>query len=110
MQRTDQALWKTHFVSAKQTAWGQAKKKYRDYHGFCYHDTSKWNLAKSGKKHVQLTHRITEQQRLWQIRFVKDAERRTKKHGLTGREIKDLNAFVKDKINETIKECNRNMH
>eukprot|EP00957_Ditylum_brightwellii_P042118 3189925-Ditylum_brightwellii.AAC.1 len=51
-----------------------------------------------------------EQQRLRQVRFVKDAERRAKKRGLTGREIKDLSAFVKDKIKETIKDCNRDMH
>eukprot|EP00957_Ditylum_brightwellii_P046926 3561804-Ditylum_brightwellii.AAC.1 len=55
-------------------------------------------------------HRITEQQRLWQVRFVKDAKRRAKKHGLTDREVKDLNAFVKDKIKETVKEHDCNMH
>eukprot|EP00957_Ditylum_brightwellii_P048657 3691996-Ditylum_brightwellii.AAC.1 len=55
-------------------------------------------------------HRITEQQRLHQVRFVKDAKRRAKKRGLTGREVKDLNVFVKDKIKETIKERDRNMH
>eukprot|EP00957_Ditylum_brightwellii_P011338 857339-Ditylum_brightwellii.AAC.1 len=41
---------------------------------------------------------------------MKDAKRQAKKCSLTGREVKDLNAFVKDKINETIKEHNRNMH
>eukprot|EP00957_Ditylum_brightwellii_P143343 10920104-Ditylum_brightwellii.AAC.1 len=46
-QRTDQALWKTHFTSAKQTAWGKQRKKYCVYHGLCYHETSKCNLAKS---------------------------------------------------------------
>eukprot|EP00957_Ditylum_brightwellii_P176839 13470028-Ditylum_brightwellii.AAC.1 len=51
-----------------------------------------------------------EQQRLQQVWFVKDAKMRTKKCGLTGREVKDLNTFVKDKIDETIKERNRNMH
>eukprot|EP00957_Ditylum_brightwellii_P025080 1897929-Ditylum_brightwellii.AAC.1 len=55
-------------------------------------------------------HCITEQQRFRQVRFVKDAEKRTKKCGLTGREVEDLNMFVKDKIEETIKECSRNMH
>eukprot|EP00957_Ditylum_brightwellii_P182445 13898560-Ditylum_brightwellii.AAC.1 len=45
-----------HFVSAKQTAWGKQRKKYCDYHGLCYHDTSECNLAKSCKKHVQPTH------------------------------------------------------
>ena len=29
---------------------------------------------------------------------------------MTGKEVKDLNAFVKDKINETIKEHNHDMH
>eukprot|EP00957_Ditylum_brightwellii_P152818 11632530-Ditylum_brightwellii.AAC.1 len=91
MQRTDQMLRKTHFVLAKQTSWGQAKKKYCDYHGLCYHDTDKCNLVKSCKKHVQLTHCITEQQRLRQVWFVKDAKRHAKKHGLTGKEVKDLN-------------------
>eukprot|EP00957_Ditylum_brightwellii_P085365 6494187-Ditylum_brightwellii.AAC.1 len=55
-------------------------------------------------------HCITKQQRLWQVWFVKDAKRRAKKCGLTGREVKDLNAFVKDKIDETIKERDCNMH
>eukprot|EP00957_Ditylum_brightwellii_P148158 11280494-Ditylum_brightwellii.AAC.1 len=32
------------------------------------------------------------------------------KHSLTGGEVKDLNAFVKDKIDDTIKERNCNMH
>eukprot|EP00957_Ditylum_brightwellii_P061851 4693602-Ditylum_brightwellii.AAC.1 len=55
-------------------------------------------------------HCITEQQRLWQVWFVKDAKKRTKRRGLTGQEVKDLNMFVKDKIDETIKEHDRNMH
>jgi hypothetical protein len=41
---------------------------------------------------------------------VKDAKRRAKKRNLTGREVKDLNAFVKDKIKETIKERHCDMH
>eukprot|EP00957_Ditylum_brightwellii_P159971 12177264-Ditylum_brightwellii.AAC.1 len=89
---------------------GKQRKKYCDYNGLCYHYTSECDLAKSCKKQVQLTHHITEQQRLWQVWFVKDTERRAKKRGLTGREVKDLNAFVKDKIEEIIKECNRDMH
>ena len=89
---------------------GKRMKKFCDYHGVCYHDTSECDLAKSRKKHVQLTHRTTEQQRLWQVRFVKDAERRARKRGLTGKEVKDLNAFVKDKINETIKDRDRDLH
>eukprot|EP00957_Ditylum_brightwellii_P008189 619639-Ditylum_brightwellii.AAC.1 len=51
-----------------------------------------------------------EQQRLRQVRFMKDAKRRAKKRGLTGREVKDLNAFVKDNIEESIKERDRDMH
>eukprot|EP00957_Ditylum_brightwellii_P143566 10937713-Ditylum_brightwellii.AAC.1 len=51
-----------------------------------------------------------EQQRLWQVQFVKDAERQAKKRSLTGKEVKDLNAFVKDKIKEMIKDCDRDMH
>eukprot|EP00957_Ditylum_brightwellii_P059189 4492127-Ditylum_brightwellii.AAC.1 len=51
-----------------------------------------------------------EQQRLRQVWFVKDAERRAKKRGLTGREVKNLNTFVKDKIKETIKERDHDMH
>eukprot|EP00957_Ditylum_brightwellii_P093852 7146717-Ditylum_brightwellii.AAC.1 len=46
---------------------GKQRKKYCDYHGLCYHDTSKCDLAKSHKKHVQPTHHITEQQRLRQV-------------------------------------------
>eukprot|EP00957_Ditylum_brightwellii_P209705 15362868-Ditylum_brightwellii.AAC.1 len=89
---------------------GKHRKTYCDYHGLCYHDTSECDLAKSRKKHVPPTHCITEQQRLWQVQLVKDTERRTKRHGLTGKEVKDLNEFVKDKIDETIKERDRNMH
>eukprot|EP00957_Ditylum_brightwellii_P088589 6747812-Ditylum_brightwellii.AAC.1 len=51
-----------------------------------------------------------EQQRLQQVQFVKDTERRAKKCGLSAKEVKDINTFTKDKINETIKECNHNMH
>ena len=45
---------------------------------------------------------IIEQQRLWQVWFVKDAERRAKRRGLTGQEVKDLNAFVNNKINGVV--------
>eukprot|EP00957_Ditylum_brightwellii_P196193 14948959-Ditylum_brightwellii.AAC.1 len=55
-------------------------------------------------------HHIIEQQRLRQVWFVKDAEKRTKRRGLTGQDVKDLSAFVNNKINKTIKECNRGMH
>eukprot|EP00957_Ditylum_brightwellii_P052192 3957433-Ditylum_brightwellii.AAC.1 len=89
---------------------GKQRNKYCDYHGLCYHDTSKCNLAKPCKKYIQLTHRIAEQQRLQQVQLVKDAKRRTKRRGLTGQEVNDLNAFIKDKINETIKERDCDMH
>eukprot|EP00957_Ditylum_brightwellii_P003347 253213-Ditylum_brightwellii.AAC.1 len=89
---------------------GRRRKKYCDYHGTCYHDTSECDIAKSCKKHVQSMHRITEQQRLRQVRFVKDAGRRAKKRSLTGREVKDLNAFIIDKIEEMIKERDHDMH
>eukprot|EP00957_Ditylum_brightwellii_P127174 9697098-Ditylum_brightwellii.AAC.1 len=36
--------------------------------------------------------------------------RHAKRRGLTGHKVKDLNAFVKDKIDKTIKERNHNMH
>eukprot|EP00957_Ditylum_brightwellii_P049168 3730677-Ditylum_brightwellii.AAC.1 len=65
------------FCASKANSMGEsAGKKYCDYHGLCYHDTSKCNLDKSCKKHIQPAHRITEQQRLWQVRFIKDAKRR----------------------------------
>eukprot|EP00957_Ditylum_brightwellii_P119124 9086885-Ditylum_brightwellii.AAC.1 len=89
---------------------GTQKKKFCNYHGLCYHDADECNFVQAHRKHVQPTHCITDQQRLWQVWFVKDAKRQTKKCVLTGKEVKDLNKFVKDKIKETIKECNRNMH
>eukprot|EP00957_Ditylum_brightwellii_P066362 5037550-Ditylum_brightwellii.AAC.1 len=51
-----------------------------------------------------------DQQRLWQVWYVKDAERLAKKCGLSAKEVKDLNTFVKGKVDETIKEHNYNMH
>eukprot|EP00957_Ditylum_brightwellii_P097571 7431033-Ditylum_brightwellii.AAC.1 len=89
---------------------GKHKKKFCDYHGLCYYDTNECNFTQPCRKHVQPTHNITEQQRLQQVRFVKDAEKQAKKCGLSAKEVKDLNAFVKDKIHEMIKECNCNMH
>eukprot|EP00957_Ditylum_brightwellii_P136499 10409717-Ditylum_brightwellii.AAC.1 len=47
---------------------------------------------------------------LWQVQFVNDAERRAKRRDLTGKEVKNLNLFVKDKIKEMIKERNCDMH
>jgi hypothetical protein len=80
------------------------KEFFFDYHGLCYHDTDRCNFVQSCRKHVQPMHQIMEQQRLWQVRFVKDTKRWAKKRGLAGKEVKDLNAFVKDKINETVKQ------
>eukprot|EP00957_Ditylum_brightwellii_P118986 9075001-Ditylum_brightwellii.AAC.1 len=45
---------------------GKQKKKYCEFHGLCYHGTDKCNFVQSCRKHVQPTHRITEQQRLRQ--------------------------------------------
>eukprot|EP00957_Ditylum_brightwellii_P022067 1664664-Ditylum_brightwellii.AAC.1 len=45
-----------------------------------------------------------------QENVIKDAKRWAKKRGLTCKEVKDLNAFVKDKIKERIKERNRGVH
>eukprot|EP00957_Ditylum_brightwellii_P169301 12885454-Ditylum_brightwellii.AAC.1 len=53
---------------------GKRKKKFCNYHGLCYHDIEECNFVQARRKHIQLTHCITEQQRLWQVRFVKDAE------------------------------------
>eukprot|EP00957_Ditylum_brightwellii_P091864 6994686-Ditylum_brightwellii.AAC.1 len=71
---------------------------------------NKCNFVQSYRKHMQHTHCIVEQQRLWQVWFVKDAKRQAKKCGLAGKEVKDFNVFVKDKIKETIEECNCDMH
>eukprot|EP00957_Ditylum_brightwellii_P123465 9413507-Ditylum_brightwellii.AAC.1 len=72
--------------------------------------SSRKKEEKSHRKHVQPTYHITEQQRLWEVCFVKDTKRQAKKHGLTGKEVKDLNALVKHKIKEMIKERNHDMH
>eukprot|EP00957_Ditylum_brightwellii_P111756 8523835-Ditylum_brightwellii.AAC.1 len=55
-------------------------------------------------------HHITEQQRLRQVWFVKDAKRQSKRRSLTGNEVKDLNTFIKDKIKDTIKGHDCNIH
>eukprot|EP00957_Ditylum_brightwellii_P041624 3152671-Ditylum_brightwellii.AAC.1 len=44
------------------------------------------NFVQAYKKHVQPTQRITEQQRLWQVQFVKDTKRQAKKCGLSAKE------------------------
>eukprot|EP00957_Ditylum_brightwellii_P093923 7152869-Ditylum_brightwellii.AAC.1 len=70
-------------------------------------------IKEKGRKSIatiMLTYCITEQQRLWWVQFVKDSKRRAKKRRLIGKEVKDLNVFVKDKIEETIKERDRDMH
>eukprot|EP00957_Ditylum_brightwellii_P086213 6560258-Ditylum_brightwellii.AAC.1 len=89
---------------------GNHKKKFCDYHGLWYHAMGKCNFTQSHRKHVWPTQHIMEQQRLWQVWFVKDTETQAKKHSLSVNEVKDLNAFVKDKIKETIKEHNHDMH
>eukprot|EP00957_Ditylum_brightwellii_P057216 4335422-Ditylum_brightwellii.AAC.1 len=75
-------------------------------HGLCYHDTDEYNFTQSHRKHAQPTHHIMEQQRLWHVQFVKDAEKQAKERSLSTKEVKDLNAFTKDKIDEMIKEFN----
>eukprot|EP00957_Ditylum_brightwellii_P138905 10587701-Ditylum_brightwellii.AAC.1 len=92
------------------TSPGKRKKKFCDYHGLCYHDAEECNFVQVCRKHIQSTHCITEQQRLQQVLFVKDTKRRAKKRGLTGKEVKDLNVFVKGKIKEIFKHRNHNMH
>eukprot|EP00957_Ditylum_brightwellii_P076655 5826942-Ditylum_brightwellii.AAC.1 len=89
---------------------GKHKKKYCDYHGLCHHDKKKCKYYQACRKHVQPTHHITEDQRLWQVQFVKDAKSCTKKCNLSAREVKNLNKFIKDKIDETIKQSDCNMH
>eukprot|EP00957_Ditylum_brightwellii_P138370 10546883-Ditylum_brightwellii.AAC.1 len=51
------------------------KKKFCDYHGICYHNMDKCNFVQTCRKHVQPMHHITDQQRLQQARFVKEAKR-----------------------------------
>eukprot|EP00957_Ditylum_brightwellii_P125318 9551532-Ditylum_brightwellii.AAC.1 len=51
-----------------------------------------------------------EQQRLRQVWFVKETRRQAKRCGLSGKEVKDFNVFVKDKIKETTKEHNHDMY
>eukprot|EP00957_Ditylum_brightwellii_P118943 9071455-Ditylum_brightwellii.AAC.1 len=64
----------------------------------------------SHRKNVQPMHHVAEQQRLQQVQFVKDAKRQAKKHSLAGKEVKDLNVFVKDKIEKMIKQHDCDMH
>eukprot|EP00957_Ditylum_brightwellii_P081651 6211485-Ditylum_brightwellii.AAC.1 len=46
----------------------------------------------------------------WQVCFVKDAKRSTKKSGLSDKEVEDLNVFVNNKIDKTTKHRNCDMH
>eukprot|EP00957_Ditylum_brightwellii_P117118 8932699-Ditylum_brightwellii.AAC.1 len=55
------------------------KGRFFNYHGMCYHDSEECNFVHSHRKHVQPTHYITEQQRLWQLRFVKDTKKKDQK-------------------------------
>eukprot|EP00957_Ditylum_brightwellii_P049375 3745789-Ditylum_brightwellii.AAC.1 len=63
----------------------KCKEKFCNYHALFYHDTDKCNFVQACRKHVQSTHHITEQQRLWQVQFVKDAKRCAKRCSLTGK-------------------------
>eukprot|EP00957_Ditylum_brightwellii_P161045 12260844-Ditylum_brightwellii.AAC.1 len=101
--------YEKHHRTGKHHA-GKHKKKFCGYHGLCHHDTKEYNYYQVCMKHIQPTHCITEEQRLWQVHFVKDVESRTKKCGLNIKEAKDLNKFGKDNIDETIKQCNCDMH
>eukprot|EP00957_Ditylum_brightwellii_P152128 11583023-Ditylum_brightwellii.AAC.1 len=85
----------------------KCKKKFCNYHGLCHRNTKERNYYQAHRKHIQHTHCIIEEQRLRHVHFVKDAKRGTKKCSLSTREVKDLNMFVKDKIN-MIKEHNCN--
>eukprot|EP00957_Ditylum_brightwellii_P023445 1769342-Ditylum_brightwellii.AAC.1 len=80
MSQPEQAIKE---ASAKQTSWGKRKKKFCDYHGLCYYDTDEHVFVQAHRKHVQSMHCITEQQRLWQVLFVKDTERCAKRRNLT---------------------------
>eukprot|EP00957_Ditylum_brightwellii_P210593 15365162-Ditylum_brightwellii.AAC.1 len=50
---------------------GKCKKKHCNYHGLCHHDTEECQYYKACRKHVQLTHHITEEQRLRQVCFLR---------------------------------------
>eukprot|EP00957_Ditylum_brightwellii_P196024 14935349-Ditylum_brightwellii.AAC.1 len=54
------------------------KKKFCNYHGLYYHDMDKCNFTQTHRKYGQPTHHIMEHQRLWQVQFIKDAERHAK--------------------------------
>eukprot|EP00957_Ditylum_brightwellii_P160993 12256868-Ditylum_brightwellii.AAC.1 len=60
--------------------------------------------------HTKKEHDSDEQQRIQQVWFVKDTEKQAKKCSLSTKEVKDLNALVKDKTDEMIKERACNMH
>eukprot|EP00957_Ditylum_brightwellii_P168319 12813113-Ditylum_brightwellii.AAC.1 len=99
---------------AKEEHNNDGKGKHHDKSKLCHkrhHSMGKCHVGKhKKKKHAQLTHYITEQQRLQQVWFIKDAEKRAKKCSLSAKKVKGLNMFIKDKINEMIKERNCDMH
>eukprot|EP00957_Ditylum_brightwellii_P064284 4878492-Ditylum_brightwellii.AAC.1 len=67
--------------------------------------TSCWKTQEEAhKKHGQPTPQFRK------VCFVKDAKRQTKKCNISAKEVKDLNTFVTDKIDKTIKENECNMH
>eukprot|EP00957_Ditylum_brightwellii_P120702 9206554-Ditylum_brightwellii.AAC.1 len=88
----------------------KCKKKHCNYHGLCHQSTEECDIYKACRKYVVPAHCITEKQRLRQVHFIKDTKRCTKKHSLSAKEVKDLNAFVKDKVDKMIKDCNYDMH
>eukprot|EP00957_Ditylum_brightwellii_P129788 9900183-Ditylum_brightwellii.AAC.1 len=80
------------------------EKRFCDYNGLYHHDEKDYDYYQACRKHIQPTHHITEEQRHWQVQFVKHAKRYTKKHGLSAKEVKYLSTFAKYKINKTIKQ------
>eukprot|EP00957_Ditylum_brightwellii_P039650 2999621-Ditylum_brightwellii.AAC.1 len=84
-----ESSYKRHHRPKKNHA-GKHKKMFYDYHGLCHHDKKECIYYQAYRKHVQPTNHIMGEQRLWQV--------------------KDLNTFIKDKINEMIKQCDQNMH
>eukprot|EP00957_Ditylum_brightwellii_P175260 13342557-Ditylum_brightwellii.AAC.1 len=49
-----------------------------EYPWLCHHGTKEYNYYQAYRKHVQPTHHITEEQRLQQVLFIKDAKRHAK--------------------------------
>eukprot|EP00957_Ditylum_brightwellii_P167000 12713465-Ditylum_brightwellii.AAC.1 len=73
---------KEHNTNGKGKCHNKQKLHHKRRYGSEKHHTRKCK----NKKHVQPMHHITEQQWLWQVRFVKDAEKQAKKRGLSAKE------------------------